>query len=235
MLNTKIVFNILTSYFFLHALSNFAKAEDFTFFESHIRTILIEHCYECHAEGKKTRGGLLVDSKTGLLKGGDTGPAISPGNPDKSLLMKAILHQGDLKMPPKGKLTPTEINYIKEWILKGAADPRENKSKITTEEIDWDKSKSFWAFKPIKDSKPITSKNTNSLIDTFISNQLVAKGLSKSVQATPNELIRRLSFTLTGLPPSVEDVEEFNRDHSDAAYSKFVEKYLSNKTYSEKW
>ncbi|MCY2942592.1 MAG: DUF1549 and DUF1553 domain-containing protein [Planctomycetota bacterium] len=138
-------------------------------------------------------------------------------------------------MPPKGKLSPTAINNIKEWIAKGAADPRENKSKITTEAIDWNKSKNFWAFKPIKDSKPITSKNTNSLIDTFISNQLIAKGLSKSVQATPNELIRRLSFTLTGLPPSVEDVEEFNRDNSDAAYSKFVDKYLSTKTYAEKW
>ena len=235
MLNTRIIFNILASYFLLHALSNFAKAEDFTFFESNIRPILIEHCYECHAEGKKVRGGLLVDSKEALLKGGDTGPAISPGNPDKSLLMKAILHQGDLKMPPKGKLSPTAINNIKEWIAKGAADPRENKSKIKTEAIDWDKSKNFWAFKPIKDSKPISPKNTSSLIDTFVSNQLVAKGLSKSVQATPNELIRRLSFTLTGLPPSVEDVEEFNRDHSDAAYSKFVDKYLSTKAYAEKW
>ncbi len=235
MLNKRVVLNILASYFLLDALSNFAKAEDFTFFESNIRPILIEHCYECHAEGKKVRGGLLVDSKAALLKGGDTGPAIVPGNPDKSLLMKAILYQGDLKMPPKGKLSATAINNIKEWIAKGASDPRENKSKTTTEAIDWDKSKNFWAFKPIKDTKPNTAKNTSSLIDTFISNQLVAKGLSKSIQATPNELIRRLSFTLTGLPPSVEDVEEFNRDNSDAAYSKFVDKYLSTKTYAEKW
>ncbi|MFZ4609011.1 MAG: c-type cytochrome domain-containing protein, partial [Gemmataceae bacterium] len=198
MLNKRVVLNILASYFLLDALSNFAKAEDFTFFESNIRPILIEHCYECHAEGKKVRGGLLVDSKEALLKGGDTGPAIVPGNPDKSLLMKAILYQGDLKMPPKGKLSATAINNIKEWIAKGASDPRENKSKTTTEAIDWDKSKNFWAFKPIKDTKPNTAKNTSSLIDTFISNQLVAKGLSKSIQATPNELIRRLSFTLTG-------------------------------------
>lgn len=235
MLNKTLVLNIFASYFFLIASSNYAKAEDFTFFESNIRPILIEHCYECHAEGKKIRGGLLLDTKTGVLKGGDTGPAIIPGNPDNSLFMKAILHQGDLKMPPKGKLSPTAINNIKEWIAKGAADPRENKSKITTEAIDWDKSKNFWAFKPIKDTKPVTSKNTTNFIDTLISNQLVAKGLLKSIQATPNELIRRLSFTLTGLPPSVEDVEEFNRDNSDAAYSKFVDKYLSSKTYAEKW
>jgi hypothetical protein len=126
-------------FIFFTSFGFFAKAEDFTFFESNIRPILIEHCYECHAEGKKVRGGLLVDSKEALLKGGDTGPAISPGNPDKSLLMKAILHQGDLKMPPKGKLSPTAINNIKEWIAKGAADPRENKSKTTIETIDWTK------------------------------------------------------------------------------------------------
>lgn len=143
MLNKTLVLNIFASYFFLIASSNYAKAEDFTFFESNIRPILIEHCYECHAEGKKIRGGLLLDTKTGVLKGGDTGPAIIPGNPDNSIFMKAVLHQGDLKMPPKGKLSPVAIKNLKEWIAKGAADPRENNGKSEVASIDWERADYF--------------------------------------------------------------------------------------------
>ena len=235
MFNKKLISAVLFSLGSLAGLPNFIKGDDFSFFESNIRPILIEHCYECHSEGKKVRGGLLVDTKTGLLKGGDTGPAIIPGNPDNSLFMKAVQHQGDLKMPPKGKLSPGAIQNLKEWIAKGAADPRENSSKTATNSINWEKSKTFWAFMPIKDSKIDVFKNMGNPIDIFISNQLKSKGLSKSNQATPTELIRRLSFTLTGLPPSIEDVEEFNRNNTPEAYSKMVDKYLSTKSYAERW
>lgn len=234
MLNKKLILNLFTILIFIIGLPEFAKGEDFSFFESNIRPILIEHCYECHAEGKKVRGGLLLDTKTGLLKGGETGPAIIPGNPDDSLFMKAILQQGDLKMPPKGKLSPVAIKNIKEWIAKGAADPRETKG-ITATSIDWAKSKTFWSFMPIKDVKADLLKSAGNPIDYFVSNQLKLKGLSKSNQAAPQELIRRLSFSLTGLPPSVEDVDEFNRNNSPEAYSKLVDKYLASKSYAERW
>lgn len=235
MLNKTLVLNIFASYFFLIASSNYAKAEDFTFFESNIRPILIEHCYECHAEGKKIRGGLLLDTKTGVLKGGDTGPAIIPGNPDNSIFMKAVLHQGDLKMPPKGKLSPVAIKNLKEWIAKGAADPRENNGKSEVASIDWEKSRLFWSFTPLKKTKIDSSTIISNPIDFFVEKQLKSKGLVKSSQATSSELIRRLSFTLTGLPPSVEDVEKFNLDDSKEAYEKFVDKYLSTKSYAERW
>jgi Protein of unknown function (DUF1553)/Protein of unknown function (DUF1549)/Planctomycete cytochrome C len=221
-------------FFLVFGLPQITYADDFSFFESKIRPILIEHCYECHAEEKKIRGGLLVDSKIGLLKGGDSGPSIIPGNPDKSLFIKAVSHEGDLKMPPKGKLKPEDIKNLKEWVAKGALDPRENQSK-TISSINWEKSREFWSFLPIKEIKIETSKTGKNPIDILVLNHLKTKGLTFSGPAAPNELLRRLSFSLTGLPPSIEDTEEFNRDYSPEAYGKMVDKYLSSKAYAERW
>jgi len=213
-----------------------AKAQDNSFFESHIRPALIEHCYECHSKGKKIRGGLVLDSKAGLIKGGDSGPVIMPGKPDESLFMKALHHQGDLKMPPKGKLNSNTINAFKEWIAKGAVDPRDSaKETVNATTIDWGKSKLFWSFQPVKKTPVPSIKGSSNPIDSFVQKQLNLKGLIISTPATPQELIRRLSFTLTGLPPSVEDVDSFLKDRSTISYEKLVDKYLSSIAYAERW
>ncbi len=213
-----------------------ARAQDNSFFESHIRPALIEHCYECHSTGKKIRGGLILDSKAGILKGGDSGPVIIPGKPDESLFMKGLHYQGDLKMPPKGKLNSNTINAFKEWIAKGAVDPRDSsKETANATTIDWGKSKLFWSFQPVKKTPVPVTKGSSNPIDSFVQKQLNLKSLTNSGPATPQELIRRLSFTLTGLPPSVEDVDSFLKDRSAISYEKLVDKYLSSISYAERW
>lgn len=215
--------------------SSFSKADDFTFFESKIRPVLVESCYECHAQGKKVRGGLLLDSKIGLEKGGDSGPTISPLKPGESLLIKALNHHVDIKMPPKGKLSSQIIKDFELWVSKGAPDPRNGSSTFGKNEIDWGKAREFWSLKPRNKIPLPTQVITENPIDSFIITQLKSKGLKPSSQAEPKELIRRLSFTLTGLPPSVQDVLVFEKNHSDAAYNQLVEKYLSTREYAEKW
>ena len=213
-----------------------AKAQDSSLFESQIRPALIEHCYECHSTGKKIRGGLALDSKAGILKGGESGPVIIPGKPDESLFMKGLYHQGDLKMPPKGKLNSNTINAFKEWIAKGAVDPRDSVKEIANATtIDWGKSKLFWSFQPIKKTPVPVIKGSSNPIDSFVQKQMNLKGLTISGPATPQELIRRLSFTLTGLPPSIEDVDSFLKDSSAISYEKFIDKYLSSISYAERW
>src|SRR5437762_3053872 len=122
-------------------------AKSVEFFEQHIRPILVEHCYQCHAaDAKKVRGGLLLDARAGWQKGGDTGPAIIPGDIDKSLLIKAVRYDDEaLKMPPKGKLTDKQIAALTEWVKMGAPDPRDGTAAAAVKTIDVDKAKDYWA------------------------------------------------------------------------------------------
>lgn len=203
------------------------------FFENKIRPILANSCLECHsAEKGKVKGGLNMDSRESVLKGGETGPALEPGNAAKSLLIKAVTWEDDLQMPPKKKLTPEEIAALKEWVAMGAPDPREA-SKVAVKD-----KKSHWAFQPIARPTPPPVKNSawviNS-IDKFVLAKLEEKQMLPAAQADKEALLRRAYFDLIGLPPSPRDIEAFRQDSSPDAFAKVVDRLLNDPAYGERW
>jgi hypothetical protein len=213
------------------------------FFEKKIRPVLVEHCYQCHSkDAKKQRGGLLLDSKTSMRKGGDTGPALVPGKPAASLLLKAVRHtHPDLKMPPKGKLPDAVLADLETWIAAGAPDPRDDKPVKATG-VDFASARKHWAYQPIR--QPAAPKVRNaawaaSPIDDFILVKLEEKGLTPSPPADPRTLLRRLYFDLIGLPPTAEEVEAFVKDCASAkrqaAIERVVERLLASPQYGERW
>ncbi len=207
------------------------------FFEKKIRPVLVEKCHQCHStQAKKDRGGLLLDTKTSLLKGGETGPALVPGKPAESLLIKAIRHQGDLMMPPKGKLPETVINDFVKWIEMGAPDPRDGKAVATA--INWSEARQFWSFQPVRKPTLPTIKDPKWIkteIDRFIQARLEAQGLTLSAPADKRALIRRATFDLLGLPPTPEEIEAFVRDDSPEAFARVIDRLLASPHYGERW
>src|SRR5687767_15572462 len=163
------------------------------FFEKHVRPVFVEHCHQCHsAEAEKVKGGLLLDTKDALLKGGDSGPALVPGDPDKSLLIKAIRYGDEnLQMPPKGKkLTAEQIAHLEEWVKMGAPDPRVAKPKVA----EAPRATDHWAFKPIKMPALPPVKNSRSVqspVDHFIVEKLERRGIAPNPVADKRTLIRR--------------------------------------------
>jgi Protein of unknown function (DUF1549)/Protein of unknown function (DUF1553)/Planctomycete cytochrome C len=221
------------------AFASPARADDKTaFFEAKIRPVLVESCYSCHSSTAKKRGGLLLDSKDGLHKGGDSGAAIKPGSPNDSLLVKALRYgDPDLKMPPKGKLPANVIADFERWIADGAVDPRDAK-ETKTAGIDFDKARHFWSFEKPTMPKAPDVKNaawTKTPIDRFILAKIEAEGLQPAEMAEPRTLIRRLTFDLTGLPPTPEEVDAFLADKSPDAYAKLVDRLLASPHYGERW
>jgi cytochrome c553 len=218
-------------------------AEQVAFFEKNIRPVLVAECYGCHsATAKKVRGGLTLDTRDGLRKGGDTGRAILPGDARKSLLLEAINHSHDrLKMPPKKKLSAAVIADFEKWIAMGAPDPRSGTAKIVKAEIDIEKGRRFWALQPPKRLPAPAVKDTSwphSDIDRFLLAELEARGLRPVADADPRALIRRLSFDLTGLPPAPEDVEHFVEEHAtkpQAAVEEAVDRLLASPRFGERW
>ena len=210
------------------------------FFEKHIRPVFVESCYKCHsAQAAKLKGGLLLDTRDGLLKGGDTGPALTPGDPEKSLFIKAVRHlDPDLQMPPAksgGKLAPEVIAHLEAWVKMGAPDPREGKAQSSKLKA---QSSEHWAFKPIrKPALPAVkgAKLIQNEIDRFILARLEAKGLALSPRADRRTLIRRASYDLTGLPPTLDDVRAFENDKSPDAFAKVVDRLLASPRYGERW
>ena len=220
------------------AFASTGRADDKTaFFEAKIRPVLVENCYSCHSAAKK-RGGLLLDSKEGLHKGGDSGAALKAGAPNDSLLIKAIRYgDPDVKMPPKGKLPATVIADFERWIAEGAVDPRDAK-ETKTAGIDFDKARHFWSFEKPTTPKVPDVKNagwSKTPIDRFILAKLEAEGLQPAEMAEPRTLIRRLSFDLTGLPPTPEEIDAFVADKSPDAYAKLVDRLLASPHYGERW
>jgi hypothetical protein len=211
------------------------------FFENKVRPILAEHCFRCHAE-QKQKGSLRVDSLTALLEGGTRGPALVPGHPEKSLLVKAIQHDSaKLKMPPTKKLAKEQIAHLTQWVKLGAPWPTADKSGSSPKRAEMqvtDKDRLHWAFQPVKRPPVPAVKNKEwgaNPIDAFVLAQLEAKGLQPNPPATKTELIRRISYDLTGLPPTPEEVEAFLADTSPKAYEKLVDKLLASPRYGEKW
>src|SRR5436309_2562445 len=167
------------------------STEGFEFFEKNIRPLLSENCYKCHsAQSEKLKGGLLLDSRDGLLKGGETGPAIVPGDPEKSLLIKAVRYTDkDLQMPPKDKKLPdAQIADLVAWVKMGAPDPRAKEARAAG--VDTAKAKEWWAFRPVLKPK-VPGPRDHDPIDAFVDEKLSEIGLAKAPPADRRSLLRR--------------------------------------------
>jgi Protein of unknown function (DUF1553)/Protein of unknown function (DUF1549)/Planctomycete cytochrome C len=197
-------------------------------FEAKVRPVLIENCYKCHsAEHKTEKGGLRLDSREAMLRGGESGPAIVPGKPAESRLLKAIRHDRDVvKMPPKGKLTPAAVADFEAWIAAGATTPG---TVSTGGAIDSAAARTHWAFQPIR------SHDAGTSIDALLRAKLERAGLSFSPPADQRTLLRRLYIDLTGLPPTFDEMEAFVNDPSLDAFAQVVDRLLASPRYGERW
>jgi hypothetical protein len=221
----------------LPAKSNTADLE---FFEKRIRPVLVQSCYECHsAKAEKAKGGLLLDTRAAVLKGGDSGPAIVVGQPEKSLLIKAVRGAlEDMQMPPKHKLDEAVLRDLATWVKMGAPDPREGAAPAGLGEIDIAKGRRFWSFQPVKNPpvpKVKNSKWVQTPIDTFVLAKLEERGLQPAPPADKRTLLRRATFDLTGLPPTPEEIDAFLKDNSPVAFVRVVERLLRSPAYGERW
>jgi len=224
-----------------------SAAEDgLAFFESKIRPVLVKHCYECHsAESGKSKGSLLLDTRESIRAGGDTGPAVVPGDPKKSLLLTAISHTNpDLEMPPKQPQLPKAvIADFEAWIKMGAPDPREPSGKVAERPpVDLKSGREFWAYKkPVKPALPAVKdpKWAKRDLDRFILAKLEQNKLAPSLDAEPVTLLRRVHFDLVGLPPSHAEVVAFTKrvkaGELDAALAEVVDALLKSERFGERW
>jgi hypothetical protein len=217
-------------------------AEGIEFFEKHIRPLLVENCYQCHsAAGEKgIKGGLSLDTRDGLLKGGESGPALAAGSPDGSRIVRALKWKDDkLQMPPKKALPPERVALVEQWIKMGAPDPRAGPAGVATQtSIPLEAAKSFWSFQPVQDPPVPAVKNGSwaiSPIDHFILAKLEEKGLTSAAPADKRALIRRAAYDLTGLPPAPQDIEAFVNDSSPTAFEQVIDKLLASPAYGERW
>jgi hypothetical protein len=214
------------------------------FFEKRIRPILVERCYECHSDGaKKLKGGLRLDHRDGWSKGGDSGPAIVPGDPEKSLLVQAVRWlDEDTQMPPKNKLPQAEIDALVEWVKMGAPDPRVASAKPGASPVEAPLSKTnHWAYQPVKQFTPPTVKDINwprGDIDRFILAKLEERGLPPAADADPAALCRRIYFDLTGLPPAPGELDAFAQSaigNPQSAITSLVDRLLASPRFGEHW
>ncbi len=212
-----------------------ATPEQLAFFEAKIRPIFVEHCWKCHAEDAK--GGLRLDGREAALAGGDSGPALVPGDVGKSLIVRAVRYADPAyQMPPTGKLPAATIRAIEEWVAAGAAYPAGSggavvrRGEFTVSDAD----REHWAYRPIvRPAVPAGAAATP--LDAFLEEKLAARGLTANGPATPRELVRRAWFDLVGLPPPLAEVEAFERDPSAAAWRALVERLLAMPAYGERW
>jgi cytochrome c553 len=206
-------------------------------FEKVIRPLLVEKCVGCHGE-KKQKGDLRLDSLAAMLKGGESGPAVVPGKPEQSLLVTAVRHNESLKMPPKEKLPAADVAAITAWVKAGAVWPDAKPvvpepAKPAAVRTFTDAEKAFWAFQPVKKVEPAaTGKNP---IDHFIDEKRKTTSVTAAPAADKRTLIRRLTFDLTGLPPTAAEVEAFEADTSPEAWDKLIDRLLASSAYGEKW
>ena len=207
------------------------------FFENKIRPILGDRCYKCHSTlAEKIKGGLLLDSREALLKGGDSGKVIVPGDPDSSLLIKAVRYtDSDLQMPKDKKLGEDEIASLEKWVKMGAPDPR----TATADQRKWSDNKTnHWAWQPIKRVAIPEASNPDwckTPVDNFILAKLDENKLKPNPPADKRALIRRATFDLIGLPPTPEEVQDFVDDNSPDAFAKVVDRLLASPHYGERW
>jgi hypothetical protein len=210
------------------------------FFEKRIRPLLVENCFECHGAVKKPKAHLRLDSRSAMLKGGDSGPALVPGKPDASLIIKAVRFNDDLRMPKRGKMPDQRIADLTAWVKMGAPWPGDGGNTDTNRPGDFNlqERRKHWAFQPIKTVSPPAVKNKawpRSPLDAFILAKLEAAGLSPAAAADKRTLIRRVTYDLTGLPPTAGELDSFLADASPDAYEKLVDRLLASPHHGERW
>lgn len=216
------------------------------FFEKKIRPLLVKHCYECHSEEAEERqGGLLLDRRSGWIEGGDTNKAVIPGEPAASLLIKAVRYADEnLQMPPEKKLSPQQIKLLEQWVRLGAPGRQDDRgetkfSRLGDQDFLFGQAESHWAFQPVNTETPpqASRKGWNQhTIDQFVFAKLSEHKLSPSMGAEPRTLIRRLTYDLTGLPPAMDDVEQFVEAASQdrpAAIREAVDRLIDSKSFGE--
>ena len=210
------------------------------FFERKIRPIFAGHCYTCHSANTNSRGGLRVDDRNGLLTGGGRGPAIVPGHPEDSLLIRAVRHtDGKLKMPPDSQLTEEQIADLARWIEQGAAWPADSDWTPIDPGSEYEElRKSHWAWQPLRDPPIPQVKDASwpsNEIDRFLLARMEERELTPVADADQVQLIRRVTFDLTGLPPSPGDIQAFLQDDSAQAFERVVDRLLDSPAFGERW
>lgn len=223
-----------------------AKAtEGFAFFESEVRPLLVKHCYECHSEAaEKRKGGLWLDRREGWELGGDSGPALIPGDVEGSLLIETVRYlEPSLQMPPKTRLSTEEVEILEKWVAMGAPDPRDEQlaGALREEAIDFAAARREWAFRP-HEAPPVPEASTlerpewaESEIDRFLLAAMERSDLAPAPDAEAASLLRRLHFDLNGLPPTRAELARFAADPSPQAYAAVVDDLLSRPAFGEKW
>ncbi|MBM83235.1 MAG: hypothetical protein CMJ78_21955 [Planctomycetaceae bacterium] len=218
-------------------------AAKIAFFEKHVRPALVEHCIECHSEDEP-ESKLRLDTLAGMVRGGLRGPAIIPGKPEQSLLIRAVRHGELFKMPPKRKLPQAEIAALAKWVADGAVwpnakpvDPKETKGE-NSEYTLTDEQKAFWSFQPIRRPELPSVKNSDwiqSPIDAFILARLEKAGINPAPRTDKATLLRRTTFALTGLPPTPEQLELFMNDKSPDAHARMIDQLMHSPHYGIRW
>lgn len=215
-----------------------ASPQQIEFFEQHVRPVLVEHCQRCH--GAKTQeSGLRLDLREAMLQGGDSGPAVVPGKPDDSLLLEAVRHES-LQMPPDERLTDEQVAALERWVRMGAPWPVEAVAgpALGDQQHIRRVAQSHWSLQPVhKPDLPTVRNETwvKTPLDAFILARLEDAGLSPSPPADRRTLLRRVTFDLTGLPPTAEEIAEFEADSSPDAFEQIVDRLLETPQYGERW
>jgi mono/diheme cytochrome c family protein len=225
---------------------NLAEEE---FFEAKVRPVLANHCLQCHGP-EKQKGGLRLDGREAMLRGGEAGRVVVPGKPEESPLIEAIGYKGDVQMPPKGKLKDEDVAALSEWVKRGAVWPDAHTvvqaSRLPDAATqagrlhhnDADHSQALWSLQPLRNAAPPAVRDQHwpqSPIDRFILAELEKNGLKPAPRADKATLIRRASFDLTGLPPSPDEIDAFLMDDSRNAFDKVIERLLASPHYGERW
>ena len=223
-----------------------AEPADLDFFEKRVRPLLADHCLECHSAATESSGGLALDSRAAWQRGGDSGPALVPGSPDESLLVRAIgWADPDLQMPPKSRLSAADQAILTEWIRRGAADPREATSQDAAKKkapaMSLEEGKRFWSYAPLGDAAPPAVQDQawpRTDVDRFVLAGLESDGLRPAADAEPAVLARRLCYALTGLPPTVAQLERFVAECEGdraAAIDVLTAELLASAAFAERW
>ena len=217
-----------------------AAADGDAFFRERVEPILRQRCYECHSHAGKIKGGLVLDSRSGWQSGGESGPALVSGSLEKSLIIKAV-HYGtpDLEMPPKAKLPESEIAILEQWVATGAHDPREAVVAVTKKAgIDVEAGRKHWAYQPVREpALPAVRDSSWPLndVDVFILAKLEGAGVKPNAEADAHTWLRRVTFDLTGLPPTEAEIAAFVTDRSPQSHERVVDRLLESRAYGERW
>ncbi len=226
------------------AASRVTAGEPEEFFEQKIRPLLVEHCARCHGDdkarkGKEPKGGLRTDGRAALLKGGDNGPALVPGDPAKSKLLEAVRYANkDMQMPPDGKLPEAAIKDLEQWVKAGAVWPNDTAATETKSGFDLAKRKAeHWAWKPVS-SPPVPLADmppSATAVDRFLLAKLKEKNLKFAPAASKPVWLRRVTFALIGLPPTPKELSDFEQDATPEAFAKVVDRLLASPHFGERW